>query len=63
VQAWARLPIVGKAESLNVAIAGGVLMYAWLRTNLGEQGSGQNQTASAQQRVSQDDQQGRAGQQ
>jgi TrmH family RNA methyltransferase len=30
----ARLPIVGKAESLNVAIAGGVLMYAWLRANL-----------------------------
>jgi TrmH family RNA methyltransferase len=30
----ARLPIVGKAESLNVAIAGGVLMYAWLRENL-----------------------------
>jgi TrmH family RNA methyltransferase len=32
----ARLPIVGKAESLNVAIAGGVLMYAWLRANLDE---------------------------
>ena len=32
----ARLPIVGKAESLNVAIAGGVLMYAWLRANLEE---------------------------
>jgi TrmH family RNA methyltransferase len=30
VQAWARLPIVGKAESLNVAVAGGVLMYSWL---------------------------------
>jgi TrmH family RNA methyltransferase len=63
VEAWANLPIVGKAESLNVAIAGGVLMYAWLRTNLGEQGSSQDQTTSAQQRVSQDDQQGRAGQQ
>jgi TrmH family RNA methyltransferase len=36
VEAWAGLPIVGKAESLNVAIAGGVLMYAWLRTNLRE---------------------------
>lgn len=36
VEAWARLPIVGKAESLNVAVAGGVLMYAWLRANLGE---------------------------
>jgi len=32
----ARLPIVGKAESLNVAIAGGILMYAWLRENLNE---------------------------
>jgi len=26
-----RLPIVGRAESLNVAVAGGILMYAWLR--------------------------------
>lgn len=33
VDAWARLPIVGKAESLNVAVAGGVLMYEWLKTN------------------------------
>lgn len=33
VAAWARLPIVGKAESLNVAVAGGVLMYAWLQAN------------------------------
>lgn len=33
IDAWARLPIVGKAESLNVAVAGGVLMYAWLREN------------------------------
>jgi TrmH family RNA methyltransferase len=33
IHAWARLPIVGKAESLNVAVAGGVLMYAWLRKN------------------------------
>ena len=33
VQAWARLPIVGKAESLNVAVAGGVLMYLWLDAN------------------------------
>jgi TrmH family RNA methyltransferase len=31
VQAWVRLPMVGKAESLNVAVAGGVLMYIWLR--------------------------------
>jgi TrmH family RNA methyltransferase len=36
VEVWARLPIVGKAESLNVAVAGGVLMYDWLRANLGE---------------------------
>ncbi len=27
------LPIPGQAESLNVAIAGGVLMYEWLRQN------------------------------
>jgi len=33
VQCWARLPIVGRAESLNVAVAGGVLMYLWLRAN------------------------------
>lgn len=36
VEEWARLPIAGKAESLNVAVAGGVLMYAWLRADLGE---------------------------
>jgi RNA methyltransferase, TrmH family len=34
IDAWAKLPIVGRAESLNVAVAGGVLMYAWLRDNL-----------------------------
>jgi TrmH family RNA methyltransferase len=33
IDAWARLPIAGQAESLNVAVAGGVLMYAWLRAN------------------------------
>jgi TrmH family RNA methyltransferase len=33
VKNWAKLPIVGKAESLNVAVAGGVLMYAWLQAN------------------------------
>jgi TrmH family RNA methyltransferase len=37
VEAWARLPLAGKAESLNVAVAGGVLMYAWLRANPGQQ--------------------------
>jgi len=31
IDAWARLPIAGQAESLNVAVAGGVLMYVWLR--------------------------------
>jgi TrmH family RNA methyltransferase len=36
VKDWARLPILGKAESLNVAVAGGVLMYAWLQANLEE---------------------------
>ncbi|HEY4688449.1 MAG TPA: RNA methyltransferase [Anaerolineae bacterium] len=34
IEAWARLPIVGKAESLNVAVAGGVLMYEWLRQRM-----------------------------
>ena len=29
----ARLPQRGRAESLNVAIAGGILMYEWLRVN------------------------------
>ncbi len=33
IETWAKLPIAGKAESLNVAVAGGVLMYAWLRAN------------------------------
>ncbi|MBN1261702.1 MAG: RNA methyltransferase [Anaerolineae bacterium] len=34
IEAWARLPIVGQADSLNVAVAGGVLMYAWLQEHL-----------------------------
>jgi len=33
IQSWANLPMVGRAESLNVAIAGGIFMYAWLRAN------------------------------
>jgi len=33
IDAWAKLPIMGKAESLNVAVAGGILMYTWLREN------------------------------
>lgn len=35
VETNATLPIAGKAESLNVAVAGGVLMYGWLRENGG----------------------------
>jgi TrmH family RNA methyltransferase len=35
VEDRASLSMVGKAESLNVAVAGGVLMYAWLGTQLG----------------------------
>ncbi len=35
VHAYARLPIRGKAESLNVAVAGGVLMYLWLKSQEG----------------------------
>jgi len=35
----ARLPIAGRAESLNVAVAGGVLMYAWLRRKLAPGGA------------------------
>lgn len=30
---WASLPIMGKADSLNVAVAAGVLMYAWVERN------------------------------
>ncbi len=30
---WVRLPLPGRAESLNVAVAGGVLMYHWLQRN------------------------------
>jgi len=30
---YVSLPLVGHAESLNVSIAGGVLMYEWLRAN------------------------------
>ncbi len=33
MQQWARLPIHGQAESLNVAVAGGILMYQWLQQN------------------------------
>jgi TrmH family RNA methyltransferase len=30
---YVSLPLYGQAESLNVAIAGGILMYEWLRVN------------------------------
>ncbi len=30
---YVSLPLYGRAESLNVAIAGGILMYEWLRIN------------------------------
>jgi TrmH family RNA methyltransferase len=33
IRRWVSLPMVGKAESLNVGVAGGVLMYLWLRSN------------------------------
>lgn len=46
VAAWARLPIVGRAESLNVAVAGGVLMYAWLRSQGGAEAAAEEQTSS-----------------
>jgi RNA methyltransferase, TrmH family len=30
---WVALPIYGQADSLNVAVAGGVLLYAWVAAN------------------------------
>lgn len=33
VHTWAALPITGKADSLNVAVAAGVLMYTWVAEN------------------------------
>jgi TrmH family RNA methyltransferase len=33
VEDWARLPMMGKVESLNVAVAGSVLIYEWFRVN------------------------------
>lgn len=33
VAEWVSLPIVGRADSLNVAVAGGVLMYTWMQHN------------------------------
>ncbi|MCB0165636.1 MAG: RNA methyltransferase [Anaerolineae bacterium] len=33
IDAYVSLPLFGQAESLNVAVAGGVLMYEWVRLN------------------------------
>lgn len=33
LEAYVGLPLLGRAESLNVAVAGAVLMYEWLRLN------------------------------
>ncbi|MBZ0299477.1 MAG: RNA methyltransferase [Anaerolineae bacterium] len=33
IHEWAALPIHGKADSLNVAVAGGILTYAWVAAN------------------------------
>ncbi len=33
LEEYVALPLLGRAESVNVAIAGGVLMYEWLRIN------------------------------
>ena len=33
VEGWAQLPMTGKVESLNVAVAGSVLIYEWYRVN------------------------------
>ncbi len=41
---WARLPIVGKVDSLNVAVAGGVLMYEWLQANYTDNDTERNTT-------------------
>ncbi len=45
VDARACLPIAGKAESLNVAVAGGILMYLWLRENKKRQAPSLNDDA------------------
>ena len=34
VKRWVKLPIIGQAESLNVSVAGGTLLYIWLKQNL-----------------------------
>ena len=47
VTRWVRLPIVGKAESLNVSVAGGILIYSWLRATFREERDGCQPTAGA----------------
>lgn len=47
VSTFVRLPIVGQAESLNVAVAGGVFMYLWLKARSSSQ-DGQEGTGTAQ---------------
>ncbi len=47
VESWARLPMVGKAESLNVAVAGGILMYSWLAANYHPNAAGNDQSDSS----------------
>ncbi len=34
IENWVALPLYGRAESLNVAVAGGILMYAWAAAHL-----------------------------
>ncbi len=33
IEGWTRLPMTGEVESLNVAVAGSVLIYEWFRVN------------------------------
>jgi TrmH family RNA methyltransferase len=47
VSTYARLPIAGKADSLNVAVAGGILMYAWLKANPAAQASNSKCTGAS----------------
>ncbi len=34
IHQWVHLPVHGKADSLNVAVAGGILMYAWVAAHV-----------------------------
>ncbi len=44
---YVRLPIVGKAESLNVAVAGGILMYLWLKERMARRPPPANRSGAA----------------